>query len=196
MSLRLLFIGVIIFGLLGECSYRYYHFRGNVLSSNLEMKVPGPIRKVNHFLGKAWANVTGRQAPVTLLADHVLGCVPKSLMKAGWEKPEFGSPLDRFKNDVNATMEILSNRYARKGMDFIDNEDHDVELGGYWVVYVSVNAFQKYRDGKKTESLVFAKDYHATGSDFTCGNTYGYENQEDLWQGFAYIPGGEAIKIM
>jgi hypothetical protein len=129
------------------------------------------------------------RVPVTLLPDHVMLCVEKTIE---WEKPEPGSPEATYKADVEAFVRRVAKRHAQPGMTFDENGFH--YDGGGWTAYAVEEAMGRYRSDMRLSTPVYLDEYWSVGSNLICGNTYRHEEGREHYRAYAVTFEGEFVK--
>lgn len=176
-----------------ELNFQYYDYKGKMPLSPgrfiYQDILPGVATSVLRRAGKLWgAFVHGRTA-VTLLPDHVMLCVEKTMV---WEDAAPGSPEALYKEDVENIVRSVAQRHARPGMSF--DEDRFHYDGGGWIAYTDVEWLKLYRAGNRLAMPVVLYEYWSVGSNLICGNTNGREEGPEYYRAYAYTFEGEVVK--
>ena len=178
--------------LLLEGNFQYYDYKGKMPLSPGRLiyqdVMPGPVAGLLRGAGQWWGRVVHARVPVTLLPDHVMLCVPKTIE---WENPAPDSPEAAYKADVEYVVRSVAKRHAQPGMTFDENRFH--YDGGGWIAYAEAQYLEFYRAGKSHPLPVDLKEYHAVGSNLVCGNTTGHKDGPGNYRAYAYTFAGAAV---
>lgn len=183
---------LIVFAVLMEINFQYYDYKGKMPLSpgRLIYKdvLPGVVTGVLRRGGQWWGRILHGRMPVTLLPDHVMLCVPKSIE---WEDAAPGSAEALYKEDVENIVRSVAKRHAQPGITFDENKFH--YDGGGWIAHTDVKGLEVYRSGSHLAMPVALAEYHAVGSNLICGNTNGREEGPDHYRAYAITFEGEAV---
>lgn len=183
---------LVVAALLLELNYQYYDYKGKMpLSAGRFIYrdvFPDVVTGLLRRAGKLWGWFVHRRTAVTLLPDHVMLCVPKSIE---WENPAAGSAETAYKADVEIIMRNVARRHAQPGMTFDENRFH--YDGGGWIAYTDVKDLEIYRAGNSLSIPVALAEYSSVGSNLICGNTNGREEGPEHYRAYAYTFEGEAV---
>ena len=177
-----------------EVNFQYYDYKGKMPLSPgrfiYQDVLPGVVTGLLRGAGKLWGGFIHGRTAVTLLPDHVMLCVPKSME---WDDPAPGSAEAAYKADVEIIMRNVALRHAQPGMTFDENRFH--YDGGGWIAYADQQFLNIYREGRNHPVPVDLREYHAVGSNLICGNTAGHDKGPEYYRAYAYTFEGEAVKV-
>lgn len=184
---------LIVVAVVLEVNFQYYDYKGKMPVSPgrfiYKDVLPGPVTRLLRGAGQWWGRVLHGRVAVTLLPDHVMLCVPKSIE---WENPAAGSAEAAYKADVEIIMRNVARRHAQPGKTFDENRFH--YDGGGWIAYTDVKDLEIYRAGNSLSMPVALAEYSSVGSNLICGNTNGREEGPEHYRAYAYTFEGDAVK--
>lgn len=184
---------LLIAALFLEVNFQYYDYKGKMPLSPgrfiYKDVLPGVVTGMLRGAGKLWGGFVHGRTAVTLLPDHVMLCVPKSIE---WDDPAPGSAEAAYKADVEIIMRNVVRRHAQPGMTFDENRFH--YDGGGWIAYADVKGLESYRAGNSPAIPVALAEYSSVGSNLICGNTNGREDGPEHYRAYAYTFEGAAVK--
>lgn len=176
-----------------ELNFQYYDYKGKMPLSPgrfiYQDILPGVVTGVLRGAGKLWGGFVHGRTAVTLLPDHVMLCVEKTMV---WEDAAPGSPEALYKEDVENIMRSVAQRHAMPGVTF--DEDRFHYDGGGWIAYTDVKGLEIYRAGNRLAMPVALDEYWSVGSNLICGNTNGREEGPEHYRAYAYTFEGAVVK--
>lgn len=176
-----------------ELNFQYYDYKGKMPLSPgrfiYQDILPGVATSVLRGAGKLWGGFVHGRTAVTLLPDHVMLCVEKTMV---WEDAVPGSPEALYKEDVENIVRSVAQRHAQPGVSF--DEDRFHYDGGGWIAYTDVKGLEIYRAGNRLTMPVSLDEYWSVGSNLICGNTNGREEGPEHYRAYAYTFEGAVVK--
>lgn len=183
---------LIVAALLLEGNFQYYDYKGKMPLSPGRLiyqdAMPGPVAGLLRGAGQWWGRVLHGRVPVTLLPDHVMLCVPKTIE---WENPAPGSAEAAYKADVENVVRSVAKRHAQPGITFDENRFH--YDGGGWIAYADARFVNIYRAGNRPVQPVGIDEYWSVGTNLICGKTNGHEDGPGNYRAYAYTFAGAAV---
>lgn len=175
-----------------ELNFQYYDYKGKMPFSPGRLIyqdiLPDVVTGVLRGAGKLWGGFVHGRTAVTLLPDHVMLCVEKTM---AWEDVAPGSPEALYKAHVEDVVRSVAQRHAQPGVTF--DEDRFHYDGGGWIAYTDVTAVEIYRTGNRLVTPVALAEYWSVGSNLICGNTNGREEGPEHYRAYAYTFEGKAV---
>lgn len=183
---------VCIAALFLELNFQYYDYKGEMAFSPLRLLykdlLPDSVTSLLRGAGKFWGGFVHGRTAVTLLPDHVMLCVPKTIE---WENPAPNSPEEAYKMDVESIMRIVARQHAQPGVTFDENGVH--YEGGGWIAYVDLKFLEIHRAGDRRTLPMDLREYWSVGTNHICGNTFLNKEGPEHYRAYAYTFEGRAV---
>lgn len=185
-------IFLLVAGLFLELNFQYYDYKGQMpLSPGRFIYrdiLPGVATGLLRGAGKLWGGFVHGTTAVTLLPDHVMLCVPKTMT---WDNLAPDSLETVYKAEVENVVRSVARRHTMPGVTFDENHFH-YDSGG-WTVYAEPKVLQMYQEGNPPAQPVIVNDYWSVGSNLICGNTAGHEEGPEHYRAYAYTFEGKVV---
>lgn len=188
----------VVVALVCEVNYQYYDYKGIGPASpfaDIYRLLPRPIAQLFRGAGKLWGSAAHGHLPVTLLPDHIMLCVPRT-MDNDWKNAAPGSPEQRYSQTVHVFAKAVAARQAKPGVTY-DEAHPEMSIPEYhqpWILYASAGLFNEFKNGTEYKPVTI-KQYHSHGSNLICGNTEGNRQGPEYYVAYAYTFEGEALKV-